>query len=85
MEFIIPKSNEVFYLTTDFNDSKNHIVLKVIHTKSRTKVFWYLDRKFTGITENIHEMEVLPKIGKHIITAMDELGNEISREIEILK
>jgi len=85
MEFIIPKKDEVFYLARDFNEIKNHIILKLVHSNASAKVYWYLNRKFVGISENIHEMEVFPKIGKHIITAIDEVGNEISREIEILE
>jgi penicillin-binding protein 1C len=83
MDFINPKENAVIYLTKDFNGKKNNLFLNVVHTNPNSKVFWYLDRTFIGITEHIHEMEVVPNVGIHIITAIDEFGNEIKREIEI--
>ncbi|MFK5958062.1 MAG: penicillin-binding protein 1C, partial [Lutibacter sp.] len=83
MEFIIPKENTTTYLTKDFNGEKNNLLLKVVHTNSNTKLFWYLNRTFIGTTEHIHEIEVMPKVGRHQIIVIDELGNEIKREIEI--
>ena len=46
-------------------------------------MFWYINRTFIGITQNIHEMEIQPQKGKYLITVIDELGNEISSKIEI--
>ena len=84
MDFIYPKENTTFYLTKNFKEEKKGFVLKLVHSNPSLKVFWYLDRLFIGSTQNIHEFEVLPTKGKHLITAIDELGNEINREIEIL-
>jgi len=83
MEFIIPKENSIIYLTKDFKGEKNYLVLKLAHSDLGTKVFWYINRTFIGITQTIHEMEIQPKIGRHLITVIDELGNEISCKIEI--
>ena len=58
-------------------------LLELIHSEPDAKVFWYLNRTFIGITQNIHEIEVFPSQGEHIITVIDELGNEISRVVEI--
>lgn len=84
MEFVFPVKNTTVYLTKDFTGKMNTLILKLVHSNSNIKVFWYIDRAFIGLTQNIHELEVLPKTGKHLITAIDELGNEISREIKIL-
>ena len=62
---------------------RSKILLKLIHSEPDAKVFWYLNRTFIGITQNIHEIEVFPSQGEHIITVIDELGNEISRVVEI--
>ncbi len=83
MEFLFPKENTAVYLTKDFNGKQNSLILKLIHSNNSVKVFWYINRTFIGITENIHEIEILPKKGAYKITATDELGNEIYREVEI--
>ncbi len=83
MDFILPKENTTLFLTKGLDGKKNSLLLKLIHSNSGAKVFWYLNRTFIGITQNIHEIEVNPAVGMYKITAIDELGNEKSREIEI--
>jgi len=58
-------------------------MLKLAHSNLNLKVFGYLNNTFIGITENIHEIEALPKKGNYLITAIDNLGNEINKEIQI--
>ncbi|NLP57036.1 penicillin-binding protein 1C [Lutibacter sp. B1] len=83
MEFIYPKENTVIYLTKDFTDKNNGLILNLAHTISDVKVFWYLDDVFIGSTQNIHEIEIFPKKGIYLITAVDEFGNEIKQNVEI--
>jgi len=83
MDFIYPKESVKVFLPKDFNEDTNQLVFKLAHSISDMKVFWYLDANFIGTTQTFHEMAVLPKKGKHIITAVDELGNELKRIIEI--
>jgi len=42
-----------------------------------------LNNTFIGITKNIHEMAVLPQHGKHLITVVDQMGNEAKHWIVI--
>lgn len=83
MEFIYPKENTTIYLAKDFDNNTNGIVLKIVHTTPDTMVFWYLDSQFIGSTKTIHELLVKPKKGKHILTIVDQYGNERTRLIEI--
>ena len=83
MAFISPEENTTIYLTKDFNGEKNNLLLKVVHTNSNIKLYWYLNTRFIGTTQSIHELEVLPPKGTYLITVIDEFGNEIYREIEI--
>ena len=59
------------------------LVLKIAHSKPKSKLYWYLDNQFVGNTSDIHDLGIIPKEGKHIITVVDEFGNEIKRNIEI--
>jgi penicillin-binding protein 1C len=84
MDFIYPKSNSKIYLTKNFTGKMQSVILKVAHSNARAKLFWYVDNQFVGQTETFHEMAILAKTGKHYITVTDDLGNEISRNIEII-
>lgn len=83
MDFIYPKENGKVSLPKDFDGSSSELVLKIAHSKPETVVFWYLDDNFIGQTTTFHELAVVPEKGKHRITVVDELGNELIRNIEI--
>jgi len=83
MDFIYPKRNNSIFLPKDFDGDINDLVLKIAHSKPETNVYWYLDETYVGATKDIHELAILPKAGKHIITVVDEFGNEAKRQISI--
>ena len=83
MDFINPKDNTTFYLAKDFKEQEQGVVLKLVHSNSSALVFWYLDSKFIGATQNIHELEIKPEKGVYMLTAVDEQGYEIQKKIEI--
>ena len=83
MDFIYPKENTTIFLSKDFDEKKGDLILKIAHSIPEVKVFWYLDTKFISTTQTIHELAVKPLKGKHLITVVDEFGNEISKKIEV--
>jgi penicillin-binding protein 1C len=85
MQFIYPKQGGKFFLPKDFDGETQELVFKIAHSKPETTVFWYLDETFIGSTKAIHDIAVIPKVGKHTITVVDEFGNEAKRFIEISK
>ena len=83
MQFIYPKQAGKFFLPKDFDGETQELVFKLAHSKPETTVFWYIDDTFIGSTKAIHDLAVIPTIGKHTITVVDEFGNEAKRVIEI--
>ena len=83
MDFIYPNQQSTIFLPKDFDGNTNDLVLKVAHSKPELELYWYIDNQFVGSTKDIHDMAVLPTSGDHIITVMDELGNEIKHKITI--
>ncbi len=83
MEFIYPKKEAVIFLPKDFNEIKNELVLKVAHSKPEATIFWYLDKTYLGSTRDLHDIAIIPKVGKHLITIVDEFGNENKQQIII--
>lgn len=83
MEFIYPKEINTIFLPKDFDGQTNDLILKVAHSKPETLIFWYLDERYLGSTKDIHEFAMKPQRGKHIVTVVDEFGNESKRWIEI--
>jgi penicillin-binding protein 1C len=83
IDFIYPKENNSIFLPKDFDGTTNELILKIAHSKPEITVFWYIDETYMGSTKDIHELSILPKQGKHVITVVDELGNEAKRVFEI--
>ncbi len=83
MQFIYPKEASTIFLPKDFDGKTNELILKIAHSKPETTVFWYVDETFIGTTKDIHDMAIIPKSGKHRITAVDQFGNEVKSLINI--
>ncbi len=83
MAFIYPKESMKVFLPKNFEEDTNQLVFRLAHATVGMKIFWYLDADFIGTTQTFHEMAIIPKKGPHIITVIDELGNELKRSIEI--
>ncbi len=83
MEFIYPKNGSRISLTKNFKGEKNEVVLKLAHAKPETEVYWYLDDRFISQTKDFHEIGLIPGLGRHRITVVDALGNEVNVMITI--
>lgn len=83
MEFIYPKNGSRITLTKNFEGKKNELVLKLAHGQPETEVYWYLGDTYLQRTKDFHEIGILPGTGKHKITAVDRLGNEVYITITI--
>ncbi len=43
MDFIYPKENLIIFLPKDFDEKQSELILKIAHSITYAKVFWYLD------------------------------------------
>ncbi|MFB0902956.1 MAG: penicillin-binding protein 1C [Nonlabens sp.] len=77
MRFIQPKHNTTITLTKNVEGVQNTAIFEIAHKKSDAQVFWYMDDAFIGATKNFHELAIEGKKGKHLITAVDEEGNDV--------
>lgn len=83
MEFIFPKYDETIVLAKDFDSAVNEVVLQLAHRNPDSKVYWYLDSNFLGMTETFHELALQPLPGSYLLTAVDHNGNEVKQQITI--
>ncbi|WP_317128803.1 penicillin-binding protein 1C [Tenacibaculum adriaticum] len=84
MDFVFPtKYRSKVSLTKGVNNQLNSVVLKLTHSNSDAKVYWYLNDEFINTTENYHELAIKPPKGTYQITVIDDFGNELKRVLEI--
>ena len=80
IDFIFPTKFKSKLSLTKGNDGElNPVILKLTHTNPNAKIFWYLDDEFIKQTVDYHELPVKPSVGEHVITVIDDSGNEFKR------
>lgn len=84
MEFIYPGSNDKIYIPRSLEGKPGNVVFEVAHREASVKIFWHLDNQYIGTTSYLHQKELSPSIGQHLITLTDEHGNTLKRLFTIL-
>ncbi len=85
IQIIYPKSITKIYVPVNLDGSLSRTVFKAAHRKPETTIHWHIDRTYIGSTHTFHEMELSPSAGKHILTIVDENGNRMETQFEVLE
>ncbi len=84
MDIIYPKNNSIIYIPVDLDGKPGSTVFKVAHRNAETNVYWHLDGQFIGTTSRVHQMALTPTQGKHLLTLVDQNGENLTIRFEIL-
>ena len=84
MEFIWPEDGSSVAIPRQLDGSLKGIVCNLAHSDASAEVFWHLDNRYLGCTRQIHQMQMLPSAGDHVITVTDSRGNTLSVKITIV-
>jgi len=84
-EIVYPQEGARIFVPKEITGEKGRTVFTVTTRNGQAKLFWHLDDVFIGTTENFHQMAVNPSSGKHILTVVDENGESVTRDFEIVE
>ncbi len=84
LDIIYPDANAVIYVPFEMSGEKGKTVFTATHRRATAKLFWHIDDAFVGTTTQFHQMAINPPIGKHILTIVDETGETVVRQFEII-
>ena len=65
------------------NEEQEKVIFEATHKQQKMKLYWHLDETYLGFTENIHQVELIPAIGQHILTVVDENGKTAAVRFEV--
>lgn len=85
MYLIYPRPDAQIYLPVELDGTNGSVVFEAVHRNRDTKIFWHLDENFAGETREIHQMAFQPVPGRHILTLVDEKGETLKAEFEVLE
>ena len=84
-DIIYPEEDARIYVPLEITGEKGRTVFKATHRNSHEKIYWHLDNDYVGTTQQFHQLALNPSPGKHVLTIVDEEGNSLSRNFEILE
>jgi penicillin-binding protein 1C len=84
MELVYPKPNARIFIPRELDGTPGGAVFELAHRNSSTAVYWHLDGEFIGTTRKIHQIELNPGEGKHVLTVLDESGAALERRFEVI-
>lgn len=84
MEIIYPKQFSKIYVPVEIDGKMGKTVFQVAHRKGNTIIYWHLDGVFIGTTQSNHQMGLTPDEGVHTLTLVDEEGESLIQQFEIV-
>ncbi|MBP7497098.1 MAG: penicillin-binding protein 1C [Bacteroidales bacterium] len=84
MEFIYPKVTTKIYIPVEMSGKKGNTVFRVAHRNPATIIYWHLDDKYIGFTQNNHQKLLAPDPGKHSILIIDQNGETLLQKFQII-
>jgi penicillin-binding protein 1C len=85
MELIYPYIETKIYIPIDLDGKSSKTVFEAAHRDKAATIFWFIDQTPVGYTKSIHQIEVSPSPGEHILTLVDDQGEKIVRRFEIIR
>lgn len=80
---LYPKDKSQIYVPLNFKEEKEKVIFEATHKQPKMKLYWHLDETYLGFTENIHQLEMIPAIGQHILTVIDETGKSAAVRFDV--
>jgi penicillin-binding protein 1C len=84
IELIYPHNYSQIYIPVEIDGRPGKVVFEAVHRKEDARLFWYIDNDYIGETRFYHIQELRPDKGMHKLTIVDEKGEKITRDFEIL-
>lgn len=81
---IYPKPNASIFIPRGLNGNLGQVIFELAHSQTLTTVYWHLNDQYIGATRGKHEMALSPPKGKHTITLVDEEGQSLTRQFEVI-
>ncbi len=84
MDIVYPKEGSRIFIPKGLSGDTQHIVFESVHRNPEKTVYWHIDGNFMGTSKKNHHFGLNVNKGKHILTLIDEDGEVITRNFEII-
>jgi len=81
-DLIYPKPNQDIILPKTLEGNVSEVIFKVAYAENKI-LYWHLDDQFIGMTRYFHNMTLQPKAGEHVLTLVNEDGQQLQRWFKV--
>lgn len=85
MEIVYPADVYKIYIPRELNGSRGNLVIEVAHRNPKATLYWHIDDEFMYETNYFHQIAISSPPGVHKITIIDNFGNTLIRNFQILE
>lgn len=83
IELIYPEHNSILYLPKGFSGKSEKFIFKAAHARRDATIYWHLDESYLGETTENHQISCSVSQGKHLLTLIDNEGNQKKIQFEV--
>lgn len=76
IDLVYPEHNSVLFLPVGLSGEKEKFVFRAAHMRPEATIYWHLDDLYLGETEDEHQITCSPNPGTHLLTLVDDQGNQ---------
>lgn len=84
LDVIYPKADAKIYIPKELGGNRGRTVFEATHRDAHQTLYWHVDDRYIGETQDRHQMALLLEPGNHTLHLVDEQGNTLTRPFEIL-
>jgi len=85
MELVYPSQLSRVLIPVELSGDTLPAVFKVAHRDDNAKIYWYIDTKYHGYTQDFHDMGFKLPAGSYTLNLMDDKGNKISKKFIVVE
>lgn len=84
LAILYPKKNSRIFVPLNFDEELEKIIFEATHKNPDAVLHWHLDETYLGQTKKIHQIECIPQTGEHVLTVIDDKGEMLQVEFEVI-
>ncbi|MFZ5999771.1 MAG: penicillin-binding protein 1C [Bacteroidota bacterium] len=84
MDLIYPKWNSKIFVPRGIDGTPGQAIFQVVHRDPSAAVYWHIDGKFVGSTQNSHKLPFSLADGEHQLTLVDAAGETLERRFSVI-
>ena len=82
MKIIYPKKISRIHLPINLKGELEMVSFEATHREKEGIIYWHIDDEFVGSTQTLHQINVQPSVGHHVLKLVDSQGNVFKQKFE---